>query len=763
MHLVVNLSRMFLPSEIAAVVLQEIRNKGQPFHQDSVTVDRRVKEPFNIRAILSNPISCADDDAIPSTQAAGVRDSSNSATARAPRCSRLGNQTYTIFNLRRDITERGLYKMLSPEPNQTLDSQILWEEKLDGESVNTHFDEDKVRVALGSLNEEEHTKTQSAIFENTVLDFLRLCVLNNYTGMLRALGFSTIREVASDATSILSNSSGPNRYWSTTLAFSHLPIICRTHPTPMSNRSMDLLPLLILADATSKGLVKENRSSIKVSEELRGRVAITRTIFQHHNQTLVLKFGGVENEVPDNSVHSFLSNCRLIRFTGRYSFLRGFSLCKQQQQTENTEVQAPVEATTANKGDSSFGIGDFDNDHEVKQFLDYTSGIPTQSRKSAKTTGKASIRKLFSQQHFGEIPGSMKTSYEDFKSAFEQGIRPFGKAVLEFLRTGPLVHSPTQLSEVHDNQRKFIDMLQKSCAGNNNGNGCDPKQTTRPSDWKFLCQQEYIDITSSLDIPCLEPTSVNMTNDPNQQNQSIVEVKFIADINPIDANLDAFNHESLVLGHGSKQTLELMQTLLPKTAGRLTPLILFTECLIAMRHMTPDQLAMLGLGIIRNPVTAYQAQPIIYDLVTGRVFSILFFEHYMCKIFVLLRHLFPHSTMVQDPNPDSHFCHPEHPANPVIRKQLPIIYTLFSKCVNSFGAAALSSVDNNNKNSAFFRCTREANGPISFTLPKLICYPNEKRTKKIPTDNVVHEVSANYRAIQKNQDGTYQILPSTNN
>lgn len=749
MHLVVNLQRMFLPSELASVIMEELDNGGKPFHQRSIIVDRSLRDPFNIRAILSTP-------------PAGETYAAIAEQGTQSRNPKIGTQTYTIFNLRRDIIELSLFDKL-PSQNNKMSQDILWEEKSDGTPWNCEFDGDKVKAAMKLIpSENEIEKNQALVFERTLMDFLGAIIINNYAGMLRALGFSTMTEAPS-ATESISTAEEQGQYWSSTLAFAHLPIICRSHPIPMSNRSMDLLALLILADANWRDVIKENRRSITVAEDLRGHIAINRPYFTLAKGVFrVDEKSKVTSLIEENVFGSFVSNCRLARYTGRYGYLRGFPIHRESKGEKTTKLStaenpAPSDDDSDGGHKHPFGIVDYDDELEVEQFLQYTSNVT----KGSSSVKKDSTRPLFSQQHFGEIPGTMKGSFQDFKIAFEEGIQPIGKIITELLysedSSGSLNHKPTRMAEVHQNQKIFLEVLQQSCLGDDKKAGCDPGRSTTAKDWKFLCQQEYIDITSCVEISALEPTSVRMKYEHGSSNTSehFVAVQFNEDIPPVDANIDAFNHSLLVLGHGSKQTLAFLQSLMPKENGKLTPYMLFRESLAALRNLTHEQLALLGLGKADNPLDAEQVKPILYDLVTGRVFSILLFEHYMCKYFLLLRHLFPHSTMVQDPNPDSHFCHPEHPSNAILSDQLPILYTLFSKCVNSFSGAALSNVDQDHSG-AFFRCSEQPDGSFTFALPRLICYPNEDRVRTIPTNRVVHDISANYRAIQKTAQGIYE-------
>ena len=756
MHLVVNLTRMFLPSELAMVVLEEITNmkeKQHPFHDRSITIDRRKKEPFNIRAILSSPNPQKN-------HSAAIHHEERNEEALVPRRAKIGNETYTIFNLRRDIVELNLFEQLRSDDSRT-PQDILWEEKDDGVPWNTDFDSDKVKLAMETFGEKDAENTQARVFYNTLLGLLSSVIINNYAGMLRALGFSTMAEATNSTAGSISTTEDQTQYWSSTLACSHLPIICRSHPNPMSNRSMDLLPLLILADGKWRGLVRENKRAITVSENLQGHIAINRMTYRPDFGACIVDVRSyqVVEAIETNSIRFFISNCRLARYTGRYGYLRGFPQFIHAKKDKKDDDAPRDDDDEDRQQVHPFGVRDYDDDDERKQFMAYTASVTNVSTSGSKV--KESMKSIFSQQHYGEIPGAMKTTLENFKVAFEEGITPVGKAITDLLfseeNESGLIHSPTCIAEVHQNQRKFLETLEQSCIGDDDKRGCDPGRSTVVKDWKFLCLQEYIDITSCVDIPGLEPTSVRMGRDraSTTTTKLLVEVQYNKEIPPVDANIDAFNSSLLVLGHGSKQTLLFMQSLMPKENGKLTPLILFKESLRAMRDMTHEQLAVLGLGKAKSPVQAERIQPIIYDLVTGRVFSILFFEHYMCKYFLLLRHLFPHSTMVQDPNPDSHFCHPEHPSNAILPQQLPLIYTLFSKCVNSFNDAALNGV-NTKERGAFFPCTKQKNGCITFSLSRLICYPNEPITRPVPTNNVVHEVSANYRVIRKTKDGTYE-------
>ena len=760
MHLVVNLQRMFLPSELAMVITEEIDNmkkKQTPFHERSITIDRTRREPFNIRAILSSP---NPHNPHPGGIDGGeTNDSSRTRTTReatVPRRAKIGNETYTIFNLRRDIIELNLFEQLASDENPTSED-ILWEEKDVGVPWNTFFDSDKVKVAMGTSAGKDTENTQARVFYNTLLGLLSAVIINNYAGMLRALGFSTMAETSSSSTGSISTTEDQTQYWSSTLACPHLPIICRSHPNPMSNRSMDLLPLLILADGQWRGLVKENKRAITVSENLGGHVAINRMTYGRDFGTYILDLSNVVVPIETSAIRSFISNCRLARYTGRYSYLRGFPQALHSKSDSNNDDTSHEEEEKQHI--FPFGVQDFDDEKEREQFLAYTASVIKVNKNGRKV--KQSMKTIFSQQHYGEIPGTMKTTFEDFNVAFDEGITPVGQAITDLLFSDDcdsgLNHSPTCITEIHLNQKRLLETLERCCVGQDDKRGCDPGRSTTVKDWKFLCQQEYIDITSCVDIPGLEPTSVRTGRHPNSTTTTnlIVEVRYNKEIPPVDANIDAFNPSHLVLGHGSKQTLLFMQSLMPKENGKLTPFVLFRESLRAMRDMTHEQLAVLGLGKAKNPVQAERSQPIIYDLVTGRVFSILFFEHYMCKYFLLLRHLFPHSTMVQDPNPDSHFCHPEHPSNAILPRQLPILYTLFSKCVNSFNDAAISSL-NMKERGAFFPCTQQQNKSITFSLPRLICYPNESKTRTVPRNKVVHDVSANYRLIRKTTDGTYE-------
>lgn len=752
---------MFLPQEIAFMIKHERDAGFKPFHEQTVILDRKITTPFRISGILSNS---GNDDNL--------------------EMAKMGNETYSIFNLRHDITRLNLPLVCdcgsrssrenggtSPSttegnkdnPNEENDEESRVDEN--NEQYDT-FDEEKVLARVKKMD------SQGEVFESMICDFLFLNVLNNYSGMMRGLGFSVCKNRNFPSSSEQNKTEKHQPFWGSTLPFSFLPFICRTYATPLSNRSMDLIPLLIIGDGISRNIIRATDEPVKPRDNFIGDfVAVQRACFENKNEKCFLLDG---EKVPDVSISSFLSNCRLIRFTGRYSFLRGFPLWKiseaevdpEPNETSKQQFKTPEDEPT-----QGFGINNFEDEQELEMFRLYTSNVLKQ-KSFASSSKRTAMKRIFSSQHYGEIPKVLKSDTDSFFRSFRDGIKPHGAYINEVLQNEGkfidcLEHNPTTLDDIHKNQKVFLQRILMGCATQQDDDKithrCDPSKSTPSKEWAFLCQQEYLDITSCLVIPAIEPTRIKMLDNVDNNNEQRVIVEYNENLPPEDANTEAFDSKLVYLGHGSKQALDFLQKLSPKSDEPLTLLMLFEKILDKMRNMQPNQLAILGLGKVDNPVTTESSCSIIFDLVTGRIFSILLFEHYMCKMFVLLKHMFPQHTMVQEPNPDNNYSHPEHPANSLLPKQLNVIYFLFSQCTNCFNDAFMRDP---NTPCTVFKTPPQQSDMLSdnnqFILPEILCYENEERTRTLPKKKNYHMVHLNYREIKKNKDGVWEQENTTN-
>ena len=537
-----------------------------------------------------------------------------------------GRSVYNVHQMRERLCQPSHYgRYLNPEQMEMAD--------LDKAASVLYPEAEEETTKAAPLNLQQAVKRMRRPIGDVVAEIITIVGWNIQAGAMRLLGASIVRHVGLDGSF--------KGFLSAALPTCSLPSIVSLYPMPMGCRNFDIVPLANIINSLAAGVIKpvNDRSghppvSLMGATSLPNEVVFLRfDLFNHH----CLTSAGprqANSSVSTAAVYAVLRNGPLLCCTGRLGFALDFA-----QQRAKLEA-----ADSGSRVDLVFGIPGREGDSSVENeaFLEFIQQISSVSSRQ-----RLSVSHLFSQQHYGLIPKAIKCNTTAFLRFCERCVFPFPEQFVKSLETILLYVAEeevlqddtggTLVAAIWARQEKLYQLM-KSLAVS----VWEPTGKTEEEDWHFLIQAFLLDIQAFMRLSLLEP---------HQYKMKPGEAAVIEGPAECDPNISAFNPGLICSGNGSQAALLYMK----KATGdkKLTIEVVFKEMLVFLREMPELFLQAMGLRVVR-----LWKFIVILDALTGQIWCIRMAEHWLCKVYLVLKHRFPQNNCSAVPEADAPHCQP---------------------------------------------------------------------------------------------------------